>query len=53
VLQKWLSAQGVPCEVVIGVKHGDHGVEAHAWLDVEREQAQALQFVEIHRLVPR
>jgi hypothetical protein len=54
VLQKWLLTHGIPCEVVIGVKHGaDGGVEAHAWLDVESDEAQAREFVELHRLAPR
>lgn len=53
VLQKWLLAHGVPCEVVVGVRRGDDGVGAHAWLDVEDGEPATRPFVEIHRLPPR
>lgn len=53
VLQTWLAAHGVPCEVVIGVRRGASGdVAAHAWLDVEADDATARTFREIHRWVP-
>jgi Transglutaminase-like superfamily len=53
VLQKWLLANGVPCEVVIGVKRGNGGVEAHAWLDVEADLPLVKDYTELHRLGPR
>ena len=53
VLQRWLFQHGVPCEVVIGVKRGASGVQAHAWLDVEQGQELVREFTEIHRLPPR
>ncbi|WP_369140378.1 lasso peptide biosynthesis B2 protein [Modestobacter versicolor] len=53
VLQAWLAAHGVPCEVVIGVARDDDGVRAHAWLDIEGGDVLARQYREIHRLAPR
>ncbi|WP_082522703.1 lasso peptide biosynthesis B2 protein [Geodermatophilus sp. Leaf369] len=56
VLQAWLAAHGVPCEVVVGVAGstgGDGGVRAHAWLDVEAHDPVARGYREIHRLPPR
>ena len=52
VLQAWLAAQRVPCEVVIGVATGEGGVRAHAWLDVEAHDDVARGYREIHRLSP-
>ncbi len=52
VLQAWLAAQAVPCEVVVGVARDEHGVRAHAWLDVEAGDAVARGYHELHRLPP-
>ncbi|WP_041794870.1 lasso peptide biosynthesis B2 protein [Modestobacter italicus] len=52
VLQTWLAAHGVPCEVVVGVAPTADGVAAHAWLDVEAGDETALRYVELHRLAP-
>ncbi|GGC05535.1 lasso peptide biosynthesis B2 protein [Cellulomonas carbonis] len=53
VLRTWLAAHGVPCEVVIGVRRDASGdVTAHAWLDVESDDATARTFREIHRWAP-
>ncbi|WP_369334240.1 lasso peptide biosynthesis B2 protein [Nocardioides flavescens] len=52
VLQTWLAAQHVPCEIVVGVARDADRVRAHAWLDVERHDAVALGYSELHRLPP-
>lgn len=55
VLQAWLAAHRVPCEVVVGIAAGAAGaagVRAHAWLDVEAHDAVARRYREIHRLSP-
>lgn len=49
VLQSYLRAQGTPREVVIGVRVGDDGFAAHAWLDGE-EAGYGAGYEEIHRL---
>lgn len=51
--QAWLAAQGVPCEVVVGVARTSFDVTAHAWLDIEGHSAVAGGYREIHRLGPR
>ncbi len=53
VLQAWLAAHAVPCEVVVGVAREGAAVRAHAWLDVEAGDATARSYREIHRLAPR
>lgn len=53
VLQTWLAAHAVPCEVVVGVARDGGGVRAHAWLDLEAGDATARCYREIHRLPPR
>ena len=53
VLQKWLLAHGVPCEVVVGVRRDGDGIGAHAWLDVEDGRTETTPYAEIHRLPPR
>ncbi len=53
VLQAWLLAHGVPCEVVVGVARDGAGARAHAWLDVEAGDAVAATYLELHRLAPR
>lgn len=53
VLQTWLAAHDVPCEVVIGVSKTGGEVKAHAWLDIEAGDAVARTYTEIHRLPPR
>lgn len=52
VLQTWLTAHDVPCEVVVGVSRSGGAVAAHAWLDVESADPVARQYLEIHRLAP-
>lgn len=53
VYQAWLAAQGVPCEVVVGVAGSGANVRAHAWLDVESSDAMAATYHEIYRILPR
>jgi hypothetical protein len=53
VLQAWLAAHDVPCEVVIGVTRTGGAVTAHAWLDIEAGDPVARSYAEIHRLPPR
>lgn len=53
VLQAWLAAHGVPCEIVIGVLKDGSQVKAHAWLDIEAGDRVARSYNELHRLAPR
>lgn len=54
VLQAWLAAHDVPCEVVIGVSSSQaDGMAAHAWLDIEAGDPVARRYTELHRLAPR
>jgi hypothetical protein len=52
VLQTWLAAHAVPCEVVIGVAKQGSEVKAHAWLDIETGDRVARDYTEVHRLRP-
>jgi hypothetical protein len=52
VLQRWLSAQGIARDVVVGTHGGPRsGFMAHAWIDGE-PQADGLQYTELIRLSP-
>ncbi|WP_233491204.1 lasso peptide biosynthesis B2 protein [Blastococcus sp. TBT05-19] len=53
VLQTWLAAHGVPCEIIIGVAKEGAEVKAHAWLDIEAGDHVARKYTELHRLAPR
>lgn len=53
VLQAWLAAHGVPCEIIIGVAKQGLEVKAHAWLDIEAGDHVAREYSELHRLAPR
>lgn len=52
VRQRWLAAQGVMCDVVIGVTAPSAGFSAHAWLDPAGGHAVTTAHVEIARLAP-
>jgi hypothetical protein len=52
VLQRWLVAQGVALDVVVGTAGGaGDGFIAHAWLDGE-PQPEGRRYVEMLRLTP-
>ena len=50
VMQRWLAGQGVPRDVVVGVR-GPAEFGAHAWLDGDLAPAQA-GFLELVRVSP-
>jgi hypothetical protein len=52
VLQSWLAAHNVRCEVVIGVAKDGSQVKAHAWLDIEDGDDVARLYRPLHRLPP-
>jgi hypothetical protein len=52
VRQRWLEAQGVPCDVVIGVTSPSSGFRAHAWLEEPGRPVAMAGHVEIARLEP-
>jgi hypothetical protein len=53
VLQRWLDAQGLPRDVVVGTEGNPRtGFAAHAWLEGEPQPA-GRRYVEIARLAPR
>jgi hypothetical protein len=51
VRQRWLTAQGDPRTIVIGVTAPTKGFEAHAWL-LDDEDPSAQAFYELTRLEP-
>lgn len=52
VLQAWLRAHGELRDVVIGVRKGGAGFEAHAWVDAEGLPDGAGEYDELHRRAP-
>jgi hypothetical protein len=50
VRQRWLRAQGVLCDVVIGVTAPSEGFRAHAWLEDPNESRPRQPWHELTRL---
>jgi hypothetical protein len=51
VLQRWLAAQGVARDVIVGTEGARSGFAAHAWIDGEA-QPPGRSYVELIRLSP-
>lgn len=52
VRQRWLVAQGLACDVIIGVTSPSSGFRAHAWLEEPGRSVVMAGHVEIARLAP-
>jgi len=41
VLYRLLRARGIPCQLRIGLRKSENGLEGHAWMELDRKPAEA------------